>query len=64
MLVPAAATCGLLWIGAVLVGGLRIHGGALVGLGAAGVLATAGLLLIFKLVELICSLSPFWRLRR
>jgi diguanylate cyclase (GGDEF)-like protein len=47
-LVPAAATCGLLWVGAVLVAGLKIDGGALVVLGVGGVLATTVLLLMIQ----------------
>ena len=48
VLVPAAATCGLLWVGAVLAAGLRIEGGAVIVLGIAGVLATTVLLLIVQ----------------
>jgi len=48
LLVPAAATCGLLWVSTVLVAGLQIQGSALVFLGVAGVLATTVLLLIIQ----------------
>ena len=48
LLVPAAATCGLLWVGAVLVAGRDIQGQALILLCGAGVLATVVLLLIIQ----------------
>jgi diguanylate cyclase (GGDEF)-like protein len=48
LLVPAAAACGLLWVGAVLVAGLDIRAGAVIALGVAGVLATTVLLLIIE----------------
>ncbi len=44
-LVPAAATCGLLWIGGMILAGLHLGGGTLVLLGATGALVTVGLLL-------------------
>ena len=47
-LVPAAATCGLLWLGAVLADGLGIEGPGVIVLGTAGVLATAFLLLVIQ----------------
>src|SRR3954469_3093884 len=48
LLVPATATCGLLWVGAVAVASLQIEGRALILLCAAGVLATAVLLLVIQ----------------
>ena len=48
-LIPAAAACGLLWVGAVVVAGLQLDSTTLqLVLGAAGVLATAGLLLLIQ----------------
>ncbi len=47
-LIPAAATCGLLWVGTVLVAGFQIEGPAVILLGVAGVLATAVLMLIIQ----------------
>jgi diguanylate cyclase (GGDEF)-like protein len=47
-LIPVATTCGLLWVGAVMVAGLHIDGRPLILLGAAGVLATTVLLLIIQ----------------
>jgi diguanylate cyclase (GGDEF)-like protein len=48
LLVPAAAICGLLWVGAVLIAGLEISGSTLIALCAAGGVATAVLLLIIQ----------------
>ena len=48
LLVPAAATCGALWVGAVAIAGLDIRGRALILLCVAGALATLVLLLVIQ----------------